>query len=74
MRPKPAAEGARPWPWAFFHTLLGSANVFVTNIGPHDPEGAAGGVEFYLHVEWDSPLDVMVTITVLEDVETTWVA
>jgi hypothetical protein len=49
--------------------LLGEANVYVTNIGPHDPEGASGGVEFHLHVDWPSPLDVLVTISVLEDVE-----
>lgn len=49
--------------------LLGEANVYVTNIGPHDPEGGDGGVEFYLHVDWPSPLDVIVTISVLEDVE-----
>lgn len=49
--------------------LLGEANVYVTNIGPHDPEGGAGGVEFHLHVEWPSPLNVMVTITDLGDVE-----
>jgi hypothetical protein len=45
---------------------LGAANIYVTNIGPHgDPGGEAGGVEFYLHVDWDSPLNVVVTITVL---------
>ncbi len=49
--------------------LLAEANVYVTNIGPHDPEGGAGGVEFHLHVDWASPLDVIVTISVLEDVE-----
>ena len=48
---------------------LGAANVYVTNIGPHGPEGDNGGVEFLLHVDWDSPLDVVVTITVLEDIE-----
>ena len=48
---------------------LGDANVYVTNVGPHDPEGGPGGVEFYLHVDFNSPLDVIVTITVLEDVE-----
>jgi len=42
---------------------LGEANVYVTNIGPHDPEGSTGGVEFFLHVDWDSPLNVQVTIT-----------
>ncbi|SRR5712692_6234566 len=48
---------------------LGAANVYVTNIGPHNPEGGSGGVEFHLHVDWPSPLDVAVTISVLEDVE-----
>jgi hypothetical protein len=48
---------------------LGAANVYVTNIGPHGPEPDVGGVEFLLHVDWDSPLDVIVTITVLEDIE-----
>ena len=48
---------------------LGEANVYVTNIGPHDPEGGDGGVEFHLHVDSPSPLDVIVTISVLEDVE-----
>ena len=47
----------------------GEANVYVTNIGPHDPEGDTGGVEFALHVDWDSPLHVQVTITVLDEVE-----
>src|SRR5215213_5049310 len=48
---------------------LGEASVYVTNIGPHDPEGGSGGVEFHLHVDWTSPLDVIVTISVLDDVE-----
>ncbi|QJE01157.1 hypothetical protein HH212_14870 [Massilia forsythiae] len=48
---------------------LGEANVYVTNIGPHDPEGGPGGVEFHLHVDWDSPLHVQVTITVFEPIE-----
>jgi hypothetical protein len=49
--------------------LLGEANVYVTNIGPHDPEGNVGGVEFHLHVDWNSPLHVMVTITDLGPIE-----
>jgi hypothetical protein len=48
---------------------LGEANVYVTNIGPHDPEGGSGGVEFHLHVDFPSPLNVIVTISVLDDVE-----
>lgn len=50
--------------------VLGEANVYVTNVGPHGvPNGEAGGVEFHLHVDWGAPLDVIVTVTVLEDVE-----
>jgi hypothetical protein len=48
---------------------LGEANVYVTNIGPHDPEGGTGGVEFYLHVDYARPLHVQVTITVLDQIE-----
>jgi hypothetical protein len=47
---------------------LGAANVYVTNVGPHGPEPDVGGVEFLLHVDWDSPLDVEVTISVLDDI------
>ena len=50
---------------------LGEANIYVTNIGPHDPEDGPGGVEFYLHVDSDTPLDVLVTITDLGLVERT---
>lgn len=49
--------------------LLGDADVYVTNVGPHDPEGGDGGVEFHLHVDFGSPLDVIVTITVDDPVE-----
>lgn len=48
---------------------LGDADVYVTNVGPHDPEGGDGGVEFHLHVDFGSPLDVIVTITVDDPVE-----
>ncbi|WP_147196123.1 hypothetical protein AAGQ96_05680 [Pantoea sp. MBD-2R] len=48
---------------------LGDAIIYVTNIGPHDPEGGPGGVEFYLHVDWKTPLHVQITITVLDQVE-----
>lgn len=53
---------------------VGAANVYVTNIGPHDPEGGSGGVEFVLNVDWDSPLNIQVTITVFEPIETFMVA
>ena len=48
---------------------LGDANVYVTNIGPHGPEGSDGGVEFYLHADADHPIPVVVTITVFDDIE-----
>ena len=52
--------------------LLGAANVWVSNIGPHGRGTEAGGVEFHLHVEWGAPLFVVVTITVLEPFEQTF--
>ena len=49
---------------------LGAASVWVSNVGPHGVTGIeAGGVEFFLHTDWSSPLKVMVTISVLEDIE-----
>ena len=48
---------------------LGAANIWVSNVGVHGPEPDVAGVEFHLHVDFDSPLDVMVTITVHEDIE-----
>jgi hypothetical protein len=72
--------------WQFFGGAFGAAgrpvlgepgqenNVYVTNIGPHgkpDPGGEAGGVEFLIHAESNSPIDVMITITVLDPVDTT---
>lgn len=45
-------------------------NVYVTNVGPHGrPGGEAGGVEFLLHTESNSPIDVVVTFTALDPVE-----
>src|SRR4051812_30763487 len=55
--------------WGGSRPLLGEASVYVTNVGPHDPEPGSGGVEFHLHVDWGSPLDVIVTISVLENIE-----
>jgi hypothetical protein len=48
---------------------LGLAPVWVTNVGPHGVPGVeAGGVEFFLQVDWPNALDVVVTITVHEDI------
>ncbi len=64
-----AAEASLPGPGTLggitadntaFH--LGEADVYVTNISPHD-----GGVEFILHVNFNSPLDIIVDITVFDD-------
>jgi hypothetical protein len=62
------------WPGGFggledIRPNLGLAPIWVTNVGAHGGEGEAGGVEFLLHVDWPSPLNVMVTITVLDDIE-----
>jgi hypothetical protein len=38
---------------------LGNANVWVSNISPHQ-----GGVEYILNVDWPQPLNIAVTITV----------
>jgi hypothetical protein len=48
---------------------LGDADIWVSNVSPHFNDhfnGEPGGVEYILHVNWDSPLDVAVTITVEE--------
>lgn len=44
-----------------FEYNLGAADVYITNISPHD-----GGVEFIIHVNWSSPLPILVDITVLD--------
>jgi hypothetical protein len=50
-----------------FYYHLGPTSVWVSNVSPHkndfNPQDP-GGVEFLLHVDSDSPLDVAVTITV----------
>lgn len=53
---------------------LGPTDVYVTNIGAHDDEGGGmGGVEFYVHAHGEHPIAVVVTITVLDDIEQTTV-
>lgn len=52
-----------------YHYQLGEAEIWVTNVSPHYNdhfEGEPGGVEYYLHINWKTPLDVAVTITVDE--------
>ena len=46
---------------------LGDANVWFSNVSPHFNDhfsGEAGGVEFIVNVDFPSPIDVAVTITV----------
>ena len=46
---------------------LGDANVWVSNVSPHRQDhfdGEPGGVEYILNVDFPSPIDVAVTITV----------
>lgn len=44
-------------------------DVFVTTVVPHGSSAEAEGVEFMLHVDSPSPIDVAVTITVFEEFE-----
>ncbi len=50
-----------------FRYHLGDANVWVSNISPHLQDhfdGEPGGVEFIINVDFPSPIDVAITITV----------
>ncbi|HEY7581647.1 MAG TPA: hypothetical protein VH855_28960 [Acetobacteraceae bacterium] len=50
----------------------GDAPISVKNVRPHGPNPGdtnTGGVEFFLVVEWGSPLDVAVDITVIDTPE-----
>jgi hypothetical protein len=52
--------------------MRGAAPISVKNVRPHGPnpgDTITGGVEFYLVVEWGTPLDVALDITVFEDPE-----
>lgn len=47
-----------------FDFNLGDADVYVTNISPHQ-----SGVEFILHVNWGAPLNIVVDISVFDPAE-----
>lgn len=50
----------------------GAAPIYVKNVRPHGPnpgDTITGGVEFYLQIEWDSPLHIATDITVLGEPE-----
>jgi hypothetical protein len=51
--------------WAYH---IGAADVWVSNVSPHDDAGGGGGVEFVVHADWGSPIDVGVTITVEDQI------
>jgi hypothetical protein len=40
----------------------GDATMFAKNVHPHDEGG--GGVEFFIEIDWSSPLNVVTDITV----------
>lgn len=54
--------GTHGGPGQDFAYNLGDADVWVSNVSPHQ-----GGVEFILHVDWPEPLNVAVTITVEQE-------
>jgi hypothetical protein len=45
--------------------IVGTANVWVSDIAPHG--GDAAGVQFVVNVEWDHPIPIATDITVLDD-------
>lgn len=47
----------------------GDAPIYVKNIRPHGDDGGGGGVEFFLQVDWATPLDIVTDITVVEPAE-----
>ena len=47
----------------------GEAPIYVKDVRPHPDDGGGGGVEFYLQVDWDTPLDVVTDITVVDPPE-----
>lgn len=47
----------------------GAAVIGVRNVTPHVDAGGGGGVEFYLEVGWDSPLNIVTDISVLDPAE-----
>ncbi len=59
-----ASEATRLQPQAFtpiFSRFVGSANVSVSNVAP-----SAGRVDFVLNVDWGSPLNVSMDITIMD--------
>jgi hypothetical protein len=65
-----ASEYVETTPPSDEHRFLGEAQITVENICPHgppfDPNGNHG-VEFYVNVTWDAPLNIVTDITVLDN-------
>jgi len=58
------AEGIIRW--------RGEAPIWVKNVRPHGPnpgDTITGGVEFYLQIDWGTPLNVATDITVMDEPE-----
>jgi hypothetical protein len=50
----------------------GLAPIWVKNVRPHGPnpgDTITGGVEFFLQIDWDSPLSIATDITVMGEPE-----
>lgn len=50
----------------------GAAPIFVKNIRPHGPnpgDNITGGVEFFVEIDWDAPLNIATDITVFDPPE-----
>jgi hypothetical protein len=47
----------------------GDATIYVKNIRPHPDQGGGGGVEFYLQIDWNGPLNIVTDITVFDPAE-----
>ncbi len=59
-------DAAQPIRWR------GDAPISVFNVRPHGPnpgDNITGGVEFFLVVQWGTPLDIAVDITVIDTPE-----
>jgi hypothetical protein len=47
----------------------GDAGIWVKNVRPHGPnpgDNITGGVEFFVQIDWDTPLDIATDISVLD--------
>jgi hypothetical protein len=64
-----ADEGSLFGPLNAIQRTRGDATIYVKNVRPHADQGGGGGVEFYLQVDWNTPLDIVTDITVVDPAE-----